>query len=130
MDDEDYLAHLEADLVSRGGRVAVSTTGKVTELTITRYEGIDLEHPTTIRTTNKAFVAYLTSMAKSGMAIWPEGPPIEAAYSLFEIHLDEEMTVLAGNPDTIDITAKAMKPYRSRPRVEEPLPPGEYEWRA
>lgn len=130
MEDEDYLAHLESDLVSRGGSVTVSTSGKVTELTLTRYEGVDLEHPTTIRTSNQAFVAYLRSMAKSGLAIWPEGPPVEAAYSLFEIHLDEEMTTLAGNPDTIDITRRGMKPHRSRPRVEEPLPPGEYEWHA
>ena len=126
MDTEDYVALLAADLAGEGGTVEM---GPAT-LTLTRYMGRALDHPTVIRATADAFHAYLDSKARSGLAVWPEAGPRRAAYQLFLVHLDEEMTVCAGNPDTITITARGMKTRRSQPHEAPSYPPGDYEWRA
>ncbi len=130
MDDQDYLSYLEADLSSGGSVASVDRKGESVVLTVTRYEGVELEFPTVIRTTREAFSAYLTFTSESGLAVWPEGPGQASAYALFRIHLDEEMTVLAGNPDIITVTKREMKVVRDRPYTPFAPPPGDYEWRA
>ncbi len=123
MDDVDYLALLAADIAAEGGTVAA---GKAS-LTITRYQGLDLEYPTEIRTTPQTFATYLASMTVP--PAWRTGDPRSGGYALFCIHLDEEMTVLAGNPDIITVTAREMKIVRDRPYEPFAPPPGDYEWR-
>lgn len=132
MNQEDFLARLRTTLTAEGGHVVEDDVERGT-ITITRYMSYDLDYPTTIRTTRDAFHAYLDSMSGSAARLWPDVAGRRAGYNLFLVHLDEEMMVLAGNPDTIDITAKRMTPHRSRPYAPDPMPPGDpsdYEWRA
>lgn len=132
MDDEDFFVRLRTTLINEGGHV-VEDDVEAGTLTITRYMNRDLEYRTTIRTTRDAFHAYLDSMVGSAARLWPDATPRRAGYNLFLVHLDEEMRVLRGNPDTLDITARRMTPHRSRPYMPDPMPPGDpsdYVWRA
>lgn len=131
MDEQDLLTRLAELVVEEGGRVTVSkSAGPATGFTVTRYRGEDLEYPTTIRTTRDAFHAYLESMGDGVKRLWPDVSRLRAGYNIFLVHLDEEMTVVEGNPDTIDITARQMKTHRERAYERPAYPPGDYEWRA
>lgn len=125
MDSTDYLKKLADDISREGGAVSMPRNGA--GLVLTRFDGDDLPHPTAIRTSGEAFHSYLDTMVARNRKVCPDR---SSAYSLFLVHLEEEMTVPAGNPEVIEVAAGHMAVHRAEAADPEAVPPGSYEWRA
>ncbi|MGQ0466094.1 MAG: hypothetical protein ACT4QG_12305 [Sporichthyaceae bacterium] len=92
------------------------------------YRGAELPRPVALVTTRADFEAYLDATGAGWRGVWPEVQPRQAAFQGLLTTLDEEMSVLAGPPELIQIDGKGLHPVRAA--IATPPPPdGDFEWR-
>lgn len=100
-------------------------------LLIRQWGSEAFEPPAELALGDREFQDVLMRSASSGAGGYdPTIPPLQAAYELFIVHLDEVMAVAAVAGSTITAERGGLSAYPSRVPESFDLPDGDYHWSA
>jgi hypothetical protein len=124
----DLIERLARDLTDEFGRAEVDPAG--TGVLIHARGDDEFDPPVRFRSSDADLRAHLSAMADDAADVFPDVEPLQAAYQLFLVHIDEELATKVVPGSEMQLLDGEWSISPTRPPMTFDLPPdgGPYVW--